>query len=78
MRATADGIRMRNIKPLPWVVLTIVVIAGGWYLLRTAALAIEHRFPGWLAGRAFIAFLVIAFVAAAVKVIVLDRIRRSK
>jgi len=69
---------MRNVKPRPWIILTIVVIAGGWYLFRTAALAVEHGFPGWLAGRAFIAFLVIAFSAAAVKVIVLDRIRRSK
>ena len=68
---------MRDIKPIPWIVLIIVVLAGGWYLLRTAALAVEHGFPGWLAGRAFIAFLVIAFFAAAVKVIVLDRIRRS-
>ena len=67
----------RDVKPLPWVVLTIIVIAGGWFLFRTAALAIEHGFPGWLAGRAFIAFLAIAFIIAAVKVIVLDRIRRS-
>ena len=63
----------RNIKPLPWAMLTIAVIAGGWYLFQTAALAIEHGFPGWLTGRAFIAFLSIAFIIAAVKVIVLDR-----
>ena len=63
----------RDIKPLPWVVLTIIVIAGGWFLFRTAALSIEHGFPGWLAGRAFIAFLSISFIVAAVKVIVLDR-----
>ena len=69
---------MRNVKPRPWIILTIVVIAAGWYLLRTAALAIQHGFPGWLAGRAFIAFLAIAFIIAAVKVIVLDRIRRSR
>ena len=42
-------------------------------MFRTAALAIEHGFPGWLVGRAFIAFLSIAFVIVAVKVIVIRK-----
>ena len=64
---------MHDIKPLSWTVLITVVIAGGWFLFRTAALAIEHGFPGWFAGRAFIVFLSIAFIIAAVKVIVIRK-----
>jgi len=57
----------RQVNPLPWLVLLVVLCGGAWFAVRTIRLAIQYGFPEWLLDTVtgIVSFVIIMGVAIA-------------